>query len=160
MTKAAFISMIKPYAIKISREYNIPLMLIMSQAAHETGYGTSELFKRAVNLFGITAGTSWNGGTYKIGSITYRKYNTLLECFNDYAVLIIKRFPGVIGLKDLKAAADVLQTKYKYVYATDPQYVNKLVNIGREIDFIINDTPAAPLFAGLVLLFGFMFIRL
>lgn len=160
MTKQAFITMIKPYAVKISREYNIPLILILSQAAHETGFGTSELFKRAVNLFGITPGTSWKGDTYKIGAVTYRKYNTLLECFQDYANLIKRRFPAVIGKTDLKAAADVLQNGYKYVYAEDPKYTDKLVRIGREIGYIIKETPGAPLFAGLTLLLTMFFFKL
>lgn len=70
-----FFRKMQPHAIRASRELNIPVSVILSQWAHESYYGYSDLAKRANNLGGIKY---WGSGYINDGkSGMYANYNTL-----------------------------------------------------------------------------------
>lgn len=127
-----------------SRNTGVPAELILAQAALETGWGNHEIPTRnggnSHNLFGIKAGSRWQGDTTDITTHeyingqrtrvtdTFRVYGSFEEAFTDYARLIgdNPRYAGVATAPNAEQAARALQ---KGGYATDPAYADKLVAI-------------------------------
>ncbi|SDJ35814.1 flagellar assembly peptidoglycan hydrolase FlgJ [Billgrantia gudaonensis] len=127
-----------------SRRTGVPAELILAQAALETGWGRHEIPTasggNSHNLFGIKAGSSWNGQTTEITTHEYvdgrrtrvtdafRVYDSFEEAFTDYAGLIgdNPRYASVTQAGSPEQAARALQSSG---YATDPAYADKLVAI-------------------------------
>ena len=98
------------------------------------------------NLFGIKAGESWQGA--RVGRATlefeggvprrrtepFRAYDSLGGAFQDYVKLLQQpRYEGVQGAgSDIGEFAKSLKAGG---YATDPDYVSKLVNISNSPEF-------------------------
>lgn len=122
----------------------VPAELILAQAALETGWGRHEIATQhggnSHNLFGIKAGSHWQGKTTDIVTHEYidgrrtqivdsfRVYDSFEHAFTDYANLIGNnpRYAGVVQAADAHQAAHELQ---RGGYATDPLYANKLVAV-------------------------------
>ncbi|GGX78010.1 flagellar rod assembly protein/muramidase FlgJ [Litchfieldella qijiaojingensis] len=122
----------------------VPAELILAQAALETGWGRHEIPTakggNSHNLFGIKAGSGWQGETTDITTHeyvdgqrirmteTFRVYDSFEEAFTDYARLIgdNPRYAKVVTAADAQQAARALQ---QGGYATDPAYADKLVAI-------------------------------
>jgi flagellar protein FlgJ len=127
-----------------SRKTGVPAELILAQAALETGWGRHEIAtadgRNSYNLFGIKAGSSWQGRTTDIVTHeyingqrtrvvdTFRVYNSFEEAFTDYARLISDnpRYAGVVSAPNAERAAHALQAGG---YATDPRYASKLIAV-------------------------------
>ncbi|WP_447554864.1 flagellar assembly peptidoglycan hydrolase FlgJ [Vreelandella sp. EE22] len=127
-----------------SRASGVPAELILAQAALETGWGRHEIAthqgRNSHNLFGIKAGSHWQGQTTDIVTHeylngqrtrmvdTFRVYDSFEHAFTDYANLIGKnpRYAGVVEASSAEQAARELQ---RGGYATDPRYAAKLVAI-------------------------------
>ncbi|MYL24622.1 flagellar assembly peptidoglycan hydrolase FlgJ [Halomonas alkaliantarctica] len=127
-----------------SQATGVPAELILAQAALETGWGRHEITTRegrnSHNLFGIKAGSQWQGETTDIVTHeyingrrtqvvdTFRVYDSFEQAFTDYASLIGSnpRYAGVLNAPDAQSAAQELQAGG---YATDPRYANKLVAV-------------------------------
>lgn len=112
----------------------------IAQAALETGWGTSPLMTKANAYFGIKA-TGWNGKVYNSATLEcydgktyenvnacFRAYNSLQESVADYFDLITKnsRYAGAVNNKNYRSAITAIKNGG---YATDPTYVDKIVNI-------------------------------
>ena len=122
----------------------VPAELILAQAALETGWGRHEIATRngqnSHNLFGIKAGSHWQGETTDIVTHeyvdgrrtqvvdTFRVYDSYEHAFTDYASLIGNnpRYAGVVQASTAEQAARELQ---RGGYATDPRYADKLVAV-------------------------------
>lgn len=123
----------------------IPAEFMISQAAHETGWGKKEMRaadgSNTYNLFGIKATGNWKGATADvvttefIGGVArkvvqkFRAYGSYAESFADYANLMKNspRYAGVVAAgNDAKGFAEGLQ---KAGYATDPAYASKLARV-------------------------------
>lgn len=122
----------------------VPAELILAQAALETGWGRHEITTRngnnSHNLFGIKAGSHWQGETTDIVTHeyingrrtqvvdTFRVYDSFEHAFTDYASLIGNnpRYAGVVQAPTAEQAARELQ---RGGYATDPRYADKLVSV-------------------------------
>lgn len=122
----------------------VPAELILAQAALETGWGRHEIATRngnnSHNLFGIKAGSHWQGKTTDIVTHeyingqrtqvvdTFRVYDSFEHAFTDYASLIGNnpRYAGVVQAPTAEQAARELQ---RGGYATDPRYADKLVAV-------------------------------
>ncbi|MCA8865888.1 MULTISPECIES: flagellar assembly peptidoglycan hydrolase FlgJ [unclassified Halomonas] len=122
----------------------VPAELILAQAALETGWGRHEITTRngnnSHNLFGIKAGSHWQGETTDIVTHeyingrrtqvvdTFRVYDSFEHAFTDYASLIGNnpRYAGVVQAPTAEQAARELQ---RGGYATDPRYADKLVAV-------------------------------
>lgn len=114
--------------------------VIIAQACLETGYGKSSIMMKANALFGIKAFDSWHGKVYSSKTnevydnnpitITakFRAYNNIVESVNDYLDLITKneRYRKAIVTDTPK---DCITEIYKGGYATDPQYITKIMYI-------------------------------
>ncbi len=127
-----------------SRRTGVPAELILAQAALETGWGRHEIptadGSNSYNLFGIKAGSSWQGRTTDVTTHeyingrrtrmvdTFRVYGSFEEAFTDYARLIGNnpRYAAVTTAGDAAQAARALQAGG---YATDPAYADKLIAV-------------------------------
>lgn len=138
-----FVRRMTPYALKASQETGVPAQLMMGQAALEAGWGQREIRlpdgSNSFNLFGIKAGSNWNGKVAEVTTTEYhngvpgkqvekfRAYDSYAEAFSDYAHLLRgnPRYANV--MQQGQGAVAVAQALQSAGYATDPKYADKLV---------------------------------
>ncbi|MFV0270967.1 MAG: glucosaminidase domain-containing protein [Macellibacteroides fermentans] len=93
MTKQDFVNKFYPAAKAAGAEFNINPVVVLAQAAIESGWGESKLSSYN-NFFGITAygriNSYWHGGKIQLaeGGLTFRRYDTMENSFMDYCRLI------------------------------------------------------------------------
>ncbi|XKH60288.1 flagellar assembly peptidoglycan hydrolase FlgJ [Halomonas sediminis] len=139
-----FIGRLAKPAQAASSATGVPAELILAQAALETGWGRHEIATsnggNSHNLFGIKAGSQWQGKTTDVVTHeyingrrtqmvdTFRAYDSFEQAFTDYAGLIgnNSRYAAVLNAPDAHQAAHALQ---KGGYATDPRYADKLIAV-------------------------------
>ncbi|VFS53993.1 flagellar assembly peptidoglycan hydrolase FlgJ [Moellerella wisconsensis] len=132
----------------VGQNTGIPYMLILAQAALESGWGKKEILnpngQPSYNIFGIKSGKNWSGKTTRITTTEYidgqkvkckqdfRVYSSYLDALSDYAQLVSrsKRYQGVINAPNAEQAAVAIQ---KAGYATDPHYSQKLTQIIQQL---------------------------
>jgi flagellar protein FlgJ len=143
-----FVSRLSVPAQVASKESGISHQLILAQAALESGWGQREIpttnGKQSYNLFGIKAGSSWDGPTTNITTTEYtdgvakkvqasfRVYGSYVEAIGDYVKLLTNnpRYAQVMAAATPEQAAHALQAAG---YATDPNYADKLVSVIQKI---------------------------
>ncbi len=140
-----FVAALAPYAQAAARQLGVSVRSVLAQAALETGWG-----KRmprganggaSFNLFGIKAGSSWDGRKVSVPTLEYengvavrkraqfRAYDSPAQSFKDYANLLGNdpRYAGVRGHgDDVRGFAQAL---VRGGYATDPSYAAKVAAI-------------------------------
>lgn len=127
----------------------IPAAYMVAQAGHESGWGRSEIRhadgKPSYNLFGIKAGSNWQGKTATVTTTEYiqgeprkvqakfRAYSSYAEAFEDYARLLAgnPRYSQAVNAAQSQSAQGFALGLQKGGYATDPAYASKL---GRAIN--------------------------
>ena len=93
MTKQDFVNKFYPAAKAAGAEFNINPVVVLAQAAIESGWGESKLSSYN-NFFGITAygriNNYWHGGKIQLAEngLTFRQYDTMENSFMDYCRLI------------------------------------------------------------------------
>ena len=93
MTKQDFVNKFYPAAKAAGAEFNINPVVILAQAAIESGWGESKLSSYN-NFFGITAygriNNYWHGGKIQLveNGLPFRRYDTMENSFMDYCRLI------------------------------------------------------------------------
>jgi peptidoglycan hydrolase FlgJ len=129
-------------AEKVSAETGIPAAFILSQAAHESGWGKKQIRhadgSASHNLFGIKAGASWQGATAEVMTTEYvdgkaqkvqakfRAYDSAEASFRDWARLI-KDSPRYAKVIEQGGSAKGFAVSLQRAgYATDPEYAAKL----------------------------------
>ena len=140
--KSSFISSMLPMAKRAAASIGADPMLLIAQAAHETGWGNSILKNKdgssSYNLFNIKAGGKWTGKTTTVSAAEFvngnktnvksgfRSYNSFEESFNDY-VNFLKTNPRY------RTALSVANNPKSYIsslqqagYATDPNYAKNV----------------------------------
>ena len=153
----AFLDKLAAPAQAASQASGVPAELILAQAALETGWGRHEIATadggNSHNLFGIKAGSRWEGPTTRITTHEveqgqrlrirddFRVYGSFEEAFTDYARLISDnpRYAAVTTAPNAEAAAHALQ---QGGYATDPAYAAKLIAVMHTFG-PLSDAPAA-----------------
>lgn len=103
-----------PLAKKAGERFNMDPMVILSQGAYESAWGTSSLSTKHNNFFGITAGGKpnefWKGGVYQAQNqykLNFRTYPTVQDSFYDFARLISSNYKAAhTAGSDYKAYAD------------------------------------------------------
>ena len=121
--------------------------ITMAQAILETGYGNSELARRANNYFGMKG--IYNGCKYAYKNDDYRCYNDLKASFIDHSNHLRKK-PEINKLiRDYnKDFNDWVRALVDINYATDPLYADKLIDIIKRYklyryDYMVaNEVPA------------------
>jgi len=94
-----FIRAFMPLAREAGAAYGLNPVVILAQAALESGWGGSRLATGYHNFFGITAygpvNEQWTGEAVSLGknSLLFRAYPTARESFLDYARLIRQAYP-------------------------------------------------------------------
>jgi len=140
-----FVKTMLPAAEAAAEKLGVSVRAVLAHAALETGWGKH--MPRAANgtssnnLFGIKAGSSWDGAKARVSTTEYengvavrrvdsfRAYDSPTAAFNDYADLIAgnPRYASALGHGDnVKGFAAALQ---RGGYATDPSYASKLAHI-------------------------------
>ncbi|MCC8144033.1 MAG: glucosaminidase domain-containing protein [Tannerellaceae bacterium] len=98
MKKQLFINKCYEAACRAWEAFGLNPVVILAQAALESGWGQSTLSSRYNNYFGITAygkpNDYWNGAFVQLGSHTlkFRCYYLLSQSFFDYARLICSNY--------------------------------------------------------------------
>ncbi len=149
-----------PEAQQAARQLGVSPVSLVAQAALETDWGRS-LPRTAGgsssnNLFGIKAGSAWNGASvqsatreYAGGAATavkaqFRAYASPSQCFQDYVSLLQSnpRYAGALGTgEDTQAFATALQ---RGGYATDPGYAAKLGAVAGTLTRTLKSASALP----------------
>lgn len=143
-----FVREMLPHARKAEQATGIPARFVLAQAALESGWGRSEPRgadgRASNNLFGIKAGSGWNGPVVEAKTTEYvngvarsvvqrfRAYASAADSFADYSRLISvnPRYRAVLANnRDAAGFASALQ---QAGYATDPGYAGKIVRIINE----------------------------
>ncbi|MDX8000265.1 flagellar assembly peptidoglycan hydrolase FlgJ [Xenorhabdus sp. Reich] len=148
MNSANFVSMLSLPAQLASQKSGIPHLLIIAQAALESGWGQREILtaegKPSHNLFGIKAGKYWKGSVTNIMTTEYidgepkkiqdsfRVYGSYVEAITDYVKLLTEnpRYAKVAQSTTAEQGAYSLQDAG---YATDPGYAKKLVSLIQQL---------------------------
>jgi len=158
-TRKEFIDALMPAATEAGRKLGVDPKSLVAHAALETGWGKSMPRNAdgscSFNLFGIKAGSSWNGARAQAGTIefvngvarnetaTFRSYSSPQACLEDYANLLASkpRFGAALGTgTDATAFATGLKSGG---YATDPNYVGKFGAVARQLHALAANTAAA-----------------
>ncbi len=154
-----FLSQLSAPAQAASQRTGVPAELILAQAALETGWGRHQIVtadgRNSHNLFGIKAGSRWQGPTTAITTHEYingqrtrirdafRVYESYEAAFTDYGRLISgqPRYAAVGTAPSAEQAARELQAGG---YATDPAYADKLIKIMGRFGPVMADVRSAP----------------
>jgi flagellar protein FlgJ len=141
--RASFVRSLEPLAQSAGNSLGVAPDTLIAQAALETGWGRNmpadSAGRSSANLFGIKAGDSWHGasvaatttefdqGTPVSTQAAFRSYGGAAQSVEDYVSLLRNspRYAGALGAgSNVQAFGSGLQ---RGGYATDPDYVNKLV---------------------------------
>jgi flagellar protein FlgJ len=129
-------------AKQASANTGVSALLIMAQAALESGWGEHAPEN---NFFGIKADKSWTGAKRAVAThefikgvktpVTayFRSYSSPEESFEDWANFLKKnpRYSAVLSASDTVSAARELQ---KAGYSTSPTYADSLIVVAHKID--------------------------
>lgn len=155
LSEADKIKRMAPLYQKVAKETGMLASVGLAQFCLESGYGTTDLAQNANNLHGMKCslssntwtGSSWdgkskynkktaeqdpNGNEYFIYA-DFRKYPCMEDSIRDRAAYFLgamngskKRYPGI---GNLKTAEEQIKAIKAGGYATDVNYVSKLMNI-------------------------------
>lgn len=139
-TRSQFIEKVGPLAQNDAKASKILASLTIAQAILESDDGNSTLTVQGNALFGIKATTSWRGKVWTGKTIEYyngnrtsiiagfRAYDSWEESIADHSALLTRldRYKAVIGEKDYVKACKAI---FSAGYATDPQYLTKLIKL-------------------------------
>lgn len=158
-SKEDFVRMMWPHAQRAGDALGVDPSALVAQAALETGWGravpTHGSGSSSFNLFGIKAGSSWEGATANVPTLEFedgvavrkverfRAYSSPADSFNDYARLIgtNPRYENARGAGgDVASFASALQDGG---YATDPNYAQKIVAVAGEVRALSNEPTSA-----------------
>jgi peptidoglycan hydrolase FlgJ len=138
--KRDFIDRMRPHAEAAAAATGVPAHFILGQAALESGWGRREIKDAngvpSHNLFGIKAGSTWDGAVAETLTTEYRQgvpmkmtqhfraYSDYSSAFTDYANLLKSRYASALqGGANVETFAKGLANGG---YATDPAYASKL----------------------------------
>ena len=143
-----FINKHLPLAKKAGAEFRINPVVILAQAAIESGWGQSTLAKEYHNFFGITAygkkNLWWDGAKACLaeGSLLFRAYPDALHSFMDYARLIRTAYPMAADVSNNPQAfaKEIAYSRYISEVNGDNRelYRRSLVQICRKIETTFN----------------------
>lgn len=137
-----FIKTVGAFASADMKKSGVLASLTVAQAILESAWGKSELATGGNALFGIKATKSWKGKVYckdtkecydgvnlvDVKNAAFRAYDSWEESVEDHSAFLKanKRYKEVIGETDYKKVCEAIKAAG---YATDPDYVEKLVKL-------------------------------
>jgi flagellar protein FlgJ len=139
---SSFVDQHSDVAARVERSSGIPASFMIGQAGHESGWGKREINmpdgSPSFNLFGIKAGSGWNGkvaevttteyvgGVARKTSAKFRAYDSYEASFRDYAQMI-SQSPRYAEARQQTASPQAYSSSLQRAgYATDPDYAAKL----------------------------------
>ena len=159
-----FTQHILPYAEKAAKELGVSPLILVSQAALETGWGKAVTRRpdgeSSFNLFNIKADSRWNGdkvikstleydnGLAKYEKASFRSYDSYADSFNDYVDFLRTNNRYDDALHSNGDDKLFIKDLHKAGYATDPNYADKILNIlNRDSMQIHAKTPSTTLYS-------------
>jgi flagellar protein FlgJ len=141
MNATDFANTYQSAAQKASDATGIPALLVLAQAALESGYGAHAPGNA---FFGIKAGTSWKGATQMLSThefvngvkvsiqAPFRAYSSPDDSFADWANFLKanERYAPVLASTDSISAARALQAAG---YSTSPTYADELIVVAHKL---------------------------
>lgn len=140
-----FTQYILPYAEKAANEIGVSPLVLVSQAALETGWGKAVTRHQdgssSYNLFNIKADNRWDGkqvvkstleydhGIAKHEKASFRAYDSYADSFDDYVDFLRTNNRYDYALHNQGSDHSFIKDLQKAGYATDPNYANKVINI-------------------------------
>lgn len=139
VTPAEYIEKYKEDAIKEMNRSGVPASITLAQGMLESGYGNSELARKANNHFGIKCHSDWKGPIYRVDDDRkkecFRKYKTVWHSYRDHSDFLKgkRRYAFLFDLKmtDYKGWCRGLK---KAGYATNKKYASLLINMIERYD--------------------------
>lgn len=143
MTKQEFIDRLRPHAEELQEGYGILPSIIISQAALESNWGSSQLAHEYNNLFGIKAYGNQNKVNLETKEYVneqwitiegdFRVYHSWEDSMDDHTMLFVngvdwnpQKYEDVLTAQSHQEAAEALQEDG---YATDPGYADKVIEV-------------------------------
>ena len=136
---------ILPYAEKAAKELGVSPLVLVSQAALETGWGKAVTRHQdgssSFNLFNIKADNRWDGeqvikstleyenGLTKYEKASFRSYDSYADSFDDYVDFLRTNSRYGNALRNHGNDQLYIEDLHKAGYATDPNYADKVLNI-------------------------------
>ena len=147
VTKGKFADSIYSSVNKVNKENSYQLFnsVIIEQSVLETGWGQSKVMMKANALFGIKAGSGWKGKVYSSYTnevydgvesteyATFRAYDSIEESIEDYYKLIKNNYKKALNCDSQRESIQAIKNGG---YATDPDYVTKIMSIINLNNFI------------------------
>ncbi len=151
MTAQFFIDSIAAAASASMRQSKIPASFTIAEGALESGWGSSVLYEKAKNIFGVKVYPGWKGEILTLPTREYINerwemveakwciYHTYLECILDHARFILTepRYSGCFAHP--YSGAEFAIEIQRAGYATDPDYAEKIGSIIRQHGLIKYD---------------------
>ena len=129
--KQAYISTHLADAQSAGDRFHLTPIILLAQAALESGWGTSRLAREANNHFGITA-------RYKRGELLFRRYDSARNSYLDFARLLVCSYPQAAAMSRFPAdyAKAIAYSPYISELNGDnrERYRETLVQLCREIE--------------------------
>ncbi|MGL6314393.1 flagellar assembly peptidoglycan hydrolase FlgJ [Vibrio sp. WXL103] len=145
-----FVSAMKPYAERAAKLLGIDSSVLIAQAALETGWGQKVIQNgqgSSNNLFNIKADRSWQGDKMATQTLEYhqgvpvkeraafRAYDSYQQSFDDYVQFLERNPRYTMALREHHGDSEqFMQGIHQAGYATDPNYVDKVMSVKRRID--------------------------
>lgn len=101
-----FVDEYKQLAESVQKKYKVPKELVLAQAILESGYGSSELARKANNFHGLKANDQWDGEVY------YK------ETFEDISPDHIASYPGAVVMQNFNDR--LVRIKYRAAFKKFP----------------------------------------
>lgn len=144
-----FIDQLLPYAKVAARQLGVNPLVLIAQAAMETGWGKRMVSDGAGNssnnLFNIKANSAWNGDAVEVATLEYkngtprkelaqfRQYSSIADSFKDYVNLLQNSPRYQAALSVASDAKQFLRELHGAGYATDPLYSQKIFSLFQTI---------------------------
>ncbi len=151
-THQAFINAVAPGAIASQRAYGVPAAVTIAQAIEESDWGNSLLASKDHNLFGMKgtgpAGSDslptqeFENGQWITTTAPFRVYHNFAESIDDHGRLLADSGYYQQAMA-MRRAPNAFASALTGVYATDPQYGAKLINLMQHYDLYQYDTGGA-----------------
>ena len=149
MEKHLFVKIYGEAARMAGELFGMNPVVILAQAAIESGWGESTLAVKYHNFFGImgygVTNAYWHGGKTDLGNggLLFRRYDTPEHSFLDFARLVFTAYPQAAAVSAYPAAyaQEIAYSRYISEVNGDNRaaYRKMLVSIARQIQLLISN---------------------